>query len=310
MAAIRNASGTVSCSMLVCRCNRIEAWSRLAGRPTRCSVADWHQERQQHGQRIELPFVAGWKRRVAAHSSCFSKKRKVAISSPGCGSLETEAPRRDCAHCASTTHGFPTSLATCPPFIRIKFPASFLDRFCQRRNQHRDRRPDRRSADAFRHLQRASGRVGMAGVLVWNVRSRPDIQRLSSGTPWISSVARTSGCAEKERLVFEPEPDANVFAPPGAECYCAERYRIVGGLQPFASGGRSRSGRPGTDRVRSNPLDDGCRTWGQLNCSAAIKLRAGARTLCLGLSQPATISKRPREPPLPCANWALCLPIT
>jgi phage tail-like protein len=29
------------------------------------------------------------------------------------------------------------------------------------------------------------------------------------------------------RLVFEPEPDADIFAPPGAECYCAERYRIV-----------------------------------------------------------------------------------
>jgi phage tail-like protein len=29
------------------------------------------------------------------------------------------------------------------------------------------------------------------------------------------------------RLVFEQEPDANIFAPPGAECYCAQCYRIV-----------------------------------------------------------------------------------
>jgi phage tail-like protein len=29
------------------------------------------------------------------------------------------------------------------------------------------------------------------------------------------------------RLVFEPNPDENIFAEPGAECRCAERYRIV-----------------------------------------------------------------------------------
>jgi phage tail-like protein len=216
---------------------KVEVWSRAAEDEQGLALADWYPEpslyRRSNGS--ELPFMPP---PVSPDSGTFellfqnAKGRHLQLQLRLTGNGNTtprlRALRLYYPRFSYLTHYLPKV------YQEDAVSASFLDRFLANLEGTNTAIEDRiaavqmlfdaRSAPADA-LEWLASWFGIALDPAWDEwRQRLFIGHAMEFFQWRGTPR---GLRMALRLVFEQEPDANIFAPPGSECRCAERYRIV-----------------------------------------------------------------------------------
>src|SRR5271166_625472 len=225
----------------------VEVWSRAADDRQDVPLQDWYQEpslyRRSNGS--EIPFV---KPPVAPSRGTFEllfQKAKgrylqlqLRLTGNGSATPRLRALRLYYPRFSYLAHYLPAV------YQEDAASASFLDRFLANVEGTNTAIEDRIAAvqmlfdvcsapaDALEWL---ASWFGIALDPAWDEwRQRLFIGHAMDFFQWRGTPR---GLRMALRLVFESEPDANIFAPPGAECHCAERYRIVEKFQTRRSPG-------------------------------------------------------------------------